>query len=53
MKMPGTTRTTTTLASAGLDGHGIRGPLLVDVAHPARVLAGTTDGSILAIDLPR
>ena len=39
--------------SAGLDGHGISGPLVVDVAHPARVLAGTTDGSILAIDLPR
>ena len=39
--------------SAGLEGLGIGGPLIVDVAHPARVLAGTTDGSILAIDLPR
>jgi photosystem II stability/assembly factor-like uncharacterized protein len=39
--------------SAGLDGLAFSGPLVVDVAHPARVLAGTTDGSILAIDLPR
>jgi len=39
--------------SAGLEGLGIGGPLIVDVVHPARVLAGTTDGSILAIDLPR
>jgi photosystem II stability/assembly factor-like uncharacterized protein len=39
--------------SGGLDGFGISGPLVVDVAHPARVLAGTSDGSILAIDLPR
>lgn len=39
--------------SAGLDGLGFSGPLVVDLAHPARLLAGTTDGSILAIDLPR
>jgi len=39
--------------SAGLDGLGFSGPLVVDVAHPARVLAGTADGSILTIDLPR
>jgi photosystem II stability/assembly factor-like uncharacterized protein len=39
--------------SAGLDGLGFSGPLVVDVAHPARVLAGTADGSIIAIDLPR
>jgi photosystem II stability/assembly factor-like uncharacterized protein len=38
---------------AGLAGLGFSGPLVVDVAHPARVLAGTADGSILAIDLPR
>jgi photosystem II stability/assembly factor-like uncharacterized protein len=39
--------------SAGLDGLGFSGPLVVDVTHPARVLAGTADGSILTIDLPR
>ena len=39
--------------STGLDGFGFSGPLAVDVTHPARVLAGTTDGLILAIDLPR
>lgn len=39
--------------STGLDGFDISGPLVVDLTHPARVLAGTTEGSILAIDLPR